>query len=166
MNNDGSRLFVVMGVSGCGKSSVARGLAERTGGRFLDADDFHPPENKAKMASGTPLTDADRWPWLDALNRELTARAADQPPVFLACSALRQAYRDRLGAGLPGLRFVYLAGSKELIRERMQGRKDHFMPAALLDSQFAALEEPAEAIKVSIAEPLADVVETILRRMG
>ena len=158
--------FVVMGVSGCGKSSVASMLASRTGGFFLDADDFHPSENKAKMAAAIPLTDDDRWPWLDALNGELKTHAATGRPVFLACSALRQAYRDRLSAGLPALRFIYLKGSKELIRQRMQGRENHFMPSALLESQFATLEEPAQAIVAPIEEPLPVIVETILSQIG
>src|SRR5205823_1120785 len=106
-------------------------LASRTGGLFFDADDFHPPQNKAKMAAAIPLTDEDRWPWLDVLNRELKKQAASGRAVFLACSALRQIYRDRLAAGLPNLRFIYLKGSKELILNRMQSRADHFMPPAL-----------------------------------
>jgi gluconokinase len=158
-----NRQFVVMGVSGCGKSSVARELASRTGGVFLDADDFHPPVNVAKMSAGTPLNDEDRWSWLEALNRELKAHAKDGRSVFLACSALRQAYRDRLCDGLPTLRFIYLKGSKELIRRRMQSRANHFMPAALLDSQFATLEEPTNAIVVEIENPVSVIVEKLLR---
>jgi gluconokinase len=157
--------YVVMGVSGCGKSSVARLLAKRMGGLFLDADDFHPPANVAKMAAGIPLTDDDRWPWLDALNRELKSHRAEGRSVFLACSALRQIYRDRLSAGLPELRFIYLKGSKELIRGRMSHRKDHFMPAALLDSQFATLEEPLDAITVSIADPVNVIVDNVERQL-
>ena len=156
--------FVVMGVSGCGKSSVAEKLANATGGSFLDADDFHPPANKAKMASGIPLTDEDRWSWLDTLNEELRKRSEDGLPAFLACSALRKVYRERLATGLPGLRYVYLKGSKELIRSRMQSRSGHFMPPALLDSQFAALEEPteAEAAIIPIDPPVEEIVAVIL----
>jgi gluconokinase len=156
--------FVVMGVSGCGKSSVAEKLAKATGGIFLDADDFHPPANKAKMASGIPLTDEDRWGWLDTLNAELRERSDDTPPTFLACSALRRIYRDRLAAGLPGLRYLYLKGSKELIRSRMESRNGHFMPPALLDSQFAALEEPTqgEATIIPIDPPVEEIVSEIL----
>ena len=155
--------FVVMGVSGCGKSSVARLLAERSGGTFLDADDFHPAANKAKMTAGVPLTDEDRWPWLDNLNARLKSLAQTEPPVFLACSALRQAYRDRLIADLSALRFIYLQGSEELIRSRMEARQDHFMPSALLSSQFAALEEPHDAITLWIDRPVSEIVERILR---
>lgn len=155
--------FVVMGVSGCGKSSVASMLASRTGGLFLDADDFHPPENKAKMAAAIPLTDEDRWPWLDALNEELKSQAARRRTVFLACSALKQAYRDRLSAGLPALRFIYLKGSKELIFSRMKSRERHFMPLALLNSQFDTLEEPNNAIVLCIAHSLSEIIETALK---
>ncbi len=151
-----------MGVSGSGKTSVARMLAERTGGLFLDADDFHSPENKAKMASGIPLTDEDRWPWLGALNAELKGVMAGGRLVFLACSALRQVDRDRLSAGLPALQFIYLKGSEELIRSRLQSRVNHFMPAALLDSQFATLEEPAQAIIAPIEDSLAVIVDKLL----
>jgi gluconokinase len=154
-----------MGVSGCGKSTVAAMLASRTGGLFLDADDFHTPAHKAKMAAGIPLSDDDRWGWLDTLNLELKAQAAAEHPVFLACSALRQVYRDRLSAGLPALRFIYLKGSRDLILSRLQQRHNHFMPPTLLDSQFATLEEPRDAIEVSIADPLPTIVDTILERI-
>ena len=157
--------FVVMGVAGCGKSSVGKLLAQRTGGLFIEGDDFHPPENIAKMEASIPLSDADRWPWLEALNHELRTHARDQRPVFLACSALRQAYRDRLAAGLPQLRFIYLQGSKQLLLGRMQQRQNHFMPAALLDSQFATLEEPRDAIVVSVADPLPQVVEQAFEQL-
>jgi gluconokinase len=161
-----ARQFVVMGVSGCGKSTVARLLASRTGGLFLDADDFHPPENKAKMAAAIPLSDEDRWGWLDALNHELKRQAAGERPVFLACSALRQVYREKLSAGLPALRFIYLKGSEELIRARLEQRDNHFMPAALLDSQFAVLEEPTDALVASAALPAQEIVETLLPQLA
>jgi gluconokinase len=153
--------YVVMGVSGCGKSSVASLLAGRFGGVFLDADDFHPPENKAKMSAGIPLQDEDRKGWLFMLNHELKRRAADQEPLFLACSALRQIYRDQLLEGLPGLRFIYLKGSKELILERLQQRQNHFMPPSLIESQFATLEEPQDALTVSIKEPLPKIIDQL-----
>ncbi len=157
--------FVVMGVAGCGKTSVARCLAEKSNGIYFDADEFHPAANKEKMAAGIPLTDDDRWPWLDLLNEKLKALSRKEMPVFLACSALRQSYRDRLGVGIPRLRFIYLRGSTELIRQRLESRRDHFMPPSLLDSQFATLEEPKDAIVAPIEEPVPVVVEKILSQI-
>jgi gluconokinase len=157
---------VVMGVSGCGKTSVAALLAERTGGVFLDADDFHSVENKARMAAGLPLSDEDRQPWLDRLNAALRLHAStDARPLFLACSALRERYRDRLAARVPALRFIYLKGSKELIRARLDARRAHFMPAALLDSQFATLEEPTDALVAEVALPLPELIDSLLPRL-
>jgi len=158
-------LFVVMGVSGCGKSSLAEELATLSDGTFLDADDFHPPANKAKMAAGIPLQDDDRWGWLDALNAELKTRKDFTQHTFLACSALRQIYRERLAATLPGLRFIYLQGSKECIGQRLSKRTDHFMPPALLESQFATLEEPVDALVIPIDQPLPEVVRAILAKI-
>lgn len=158
--------YVVMGVSGCGKSTVAQALAENRAALFLDADDFHPPANKQKMAAGIPLTDDDRWGWLDALNAELKRQAAESREVFLACSALREVYRERLRAGLPDLRFIYLKGSKDVIARRLGERKGHFMPAALLDSQFATLEEPSDAIVVDIDQSAEAVIAEALRAIA
>ena len=152
-------IFIVMGVSGCGKTTMARKLAEATGGSWLDADNFHPAKNKARMAAGIPLTDDDRWPWLDRLNEELRAVADSGKPVFLACSALKQKYRNRLVVGLPGARFVYLKGSFELIRSRLALRTNHFMPSGLLESQFADLEEPREALVLDISRTEEQLVE-------
>lgn len=151
-----------MGVAGCGKSTIARALAGATGGMFIEGDDFHPAANKEKMAAGTPLTDADRWPWLDRLIREVRDRAAQGRPVFLSCSALKKSYRDHLAAALPGLRFVYLKGSFDVIHERMKSRTGHFMPAALLESQFAALEEPVDAITLDVSLPPDQIVQQAL----
>jgi gluconokinase len=144
-------VFIVMGVSGCGKSTMAQKLAEATGGGWLDGDDFHPAENKAKMSAGIPLTDEDRQPWLDRLNTELRARAGSGQALFLACSALKQKYRDRLSVGLGDVRFVYLQGSFDLIHNRLMQRKNHFMPPGLLESQFSDLEEPLHAITLDIS---------------
>jgi gluconokinase len=155
--------WIVMGVAGCGKSTIAEALAEKAGGDYLDADAFHPPENIAKMAAAIPLTDEDRWPWLDRLNRELRERSAAGRSTFLACSALRQVYRDRLAEGVPGFHVVYLQGSKELILQRMQARQGHFMRPELLDSQFATLEEPVDAITMSVAKPVSEIVDDVLR---
>ena len=157
--------WIVMGVAGCGKSTIAEALAEKTGGVYLDADAFHPPENVAKMAAAIPLTDEDRWPWLDRLNRELRHLTEAGRPVFLACSALRQVYRERLAEGVPGFHIVYLKGSKELILQRMRARQNHFMRPELLDSQFATLEEPSDAIVVSVEEPVGEIVNAVLSHL-
>ena len=142
-------IVVVMGVCGCGKTTVGRVVAETAGWPFLDADDFHPPANVAKMRAGTPLTDDDRWPWLERLADEMTAINARGGHAVLACSALRQAYRDRLmRAG--DVRFVHLKGDRETIAPRLAERAGHYMPATLLDSQLATLEEPRNAIVVDI----------------
>jgi gluconokinase len=154
-----------MGVSGCGKSSVAASLAKETGGEFLDGDDFHPAANKLTMASGIPLTDEERQGWLNSINTELRQRSAASAPVFLACSSLRRIHRQQLAEGIPNLRFFYLKGSMELIRTRMASRTGHFMPPSLLESQFAALEEPSEgeAERIPIDRPLEEIVREILR---
>lgn len=152
-------IVVVMGVSGCGKSTVGKMLAERLAVPFLDADEFHPPENVAKMAAGIPLSDEDRWPWLARLNAELHTK---YDGAVLACSALKESYRRALSQGLADCRFVHLRGDIELIRARLQARQHRYMPASLLESQFAALEPPAQAIDVDIARPPAECVEAVL----
>jgi gluconokinase len=154
-------IVVVMGVSGCGKSTVGALLAQRLGAEFLDADEFHPPENVAKMASGMPLGDADRRPWLERLNAELRKRQH----AVLACSALKESYRGALAEGID-CRFVHLRGSIELIRSRMTQRQHRYMPASLLESQFAALEAPARAIEVDIAQPPERCVETVIASLA
>jgi len=145
-----------MGVSGCGKSTVGALLAQKLGCEFLDADEFHPPENVAKMASGSPLTDADRKPWLERLNAELRKRQS----AVVACSALKESYRQVLSTGIE-VRFVHLRGPIELIRARLAERKHRYMPASLLESQFATLEAPRDAIEVDIAQAPGDCVDAI-----
>jgi carbohydrate kinase (thermoresistant glucokinase family) len=154
-------IVIVMGVSGCGKSTIGALLAQRLGAEFLDADEYHPPENVARMASGVPLTDEDRRPWLERLNAELRKRM----DAVLACSALKESYRSILAEGID-CRFVHLRGSIELIRSRMAHRKHRYMPAALLESQFAALEAPAGAIEVDIARSPEDCVETVVAALA
>ena len=143
-------IIVLMGVSGSGKTTICELVAQRMGWPYLDADDFHPPANVEKMRSGTPLTDADRGPWLDRMNGMLRERAVAGQSVVLGCSALRQVYRDRLGSGLPDVRWVHLQGSFELIQARLQGRQHRYMPASLLQSQFTTLEAPQDALAVDI----------------
>ena len=155
-------ILVVMGVSGCGKSTVGKLLAERLGYRFLDADEFHPPANVAKMAAGMPLTDADRLPWLESLNGKLL----ENRNTVLACSALKESYRKILAQGVDDCRLVHLRGSIELIRSRLTERRHRFMPASLLESQFAALEAPHGAIEIDIAQPPERCVDTILAALG
>jgi gluconokinase len=142
--------LVVCGVSGAGKTTIGRMLAERLGYAFLDADDFHPPGNVEKMARGEPLSEVDRTPWLDALAALLRERVATGAPVVLACSALRQAHRDRLGVDQRQIVTVFLEGSLPLIADRMARRAHEFMPASLLPSQFDVLEPPTDGIRVSV----------------
>ncbi|HET7672121.1 MAG TPA: gluconokinase [Burkholderiales bacterium] len=154
-------IVVVMGVSGVGKTTIGRLVAERLGWRFIDADDHHPAANVAKMAAGIPLQDSDRWPWLDRLN-EILRQERD---AVLACSALKESYRQRLLAGIADPRVVFLEGDKALIASRLAARKHRYMPAALLDSQLAALEPPARAIRVDVAQPVEASVAAILRAL-
>jgi gluconokinase len=160
------RLIVVMGVSGSGKSSIALTLANALDATCLDADDYHSVSNIDKMSLGEALTDADRWPWLDHFAEIMAGQNA---MAVGACSALRQTYRQRLvtAAGEPVL-FVYLDGSKSLIRQRMSQRKTHFMPDSLLDSQFATLEPPGTdelAISVDIQGPITQVTDLIVQQL-
>ena len=152
-----------MGVSGSGKTSIGRGLAEALGLPFVEGDDHHPPANRAKMAGGTPLDDADRAPWLAALAR-LLADAEPTGGCVLACSALKAAYRDVLREPLARpLHVVYLDGSFELLAARLAARKGHFFPPELLASQFETLERPADAVDVDISRPIAEVVQQAYR---
>jgi gluconokinase len=156
--------LVFMGVSGTGKSAIGRPVSERLGCEFAEGDDFHPQANIDKMAGGTPLTDDDRWPWLDRLAGWTRERAERGQNTGLACSALRRAYRDVLRRGAPDTVFVHLTGSRELILERMAGR-EHFMPASLLDSQLDTLEdlEPDErGLVVDIDQRLDPLVEGLV----
>ena len=154
-------IVLVMGVAGVGKTTIGAALARALGWRFVDADDFHPPQNVAKMKAGIPLEDADRWPWLSRLNKELK----QFEDAVLACSALKATYRERLSQGIPQFTTVYLHGSFELIRGRMESRQHRYMPAALLESQFAALEPPAGAIAIDVAATEDECVAAILARL-
>jgi gluconokinase len=161
--------LIVMGVSGCGKSTVGEGLSERLGWPFRDGDSFHSPANVAKMHAGIPLTDEDRWPWLAAIAAWIAELRGRGEHGIVACSALRRVYRDALRDGHDDVRFVYLEGSKELIASRLALRKDHFMPPSLLDSQFATLEPPRgdeRPITVSIDQPPGGIVDDAIRQLG
>ncbi|HYR32953.1 MAG TPA: gluconokinase [Burkholderiales bacterium] len=151
-------IVVLMGVSGAGKTTIGELLAQRLGWRFIEGDDYHPRQNVAKMAAGIPLEDADRWPWLDALNAILRG----QGDAIIACSALRESYRRRLLAGIAEARVVHLRGAKALIASRLAERKHRYMPASLLDSQFATLEPPAGALSIDVAADAEDCAAAVV----
>ncbi|HSS69024.1 MAG TPA: gluconokinase [Casimicrobiaceae bacterium] len=157
-------IVVLMGVCGSGKSTVGRPLAQELGWTFVDADDLHPSANVKKMASGVPLTDEDRWPWYERIGAELQRLTRSGKHVVLACSALKEAYRERL-ARAGNLRIVYMKGDAATIEPRIASRSGHFMPASLLASQFATLEEPSDAIVVDVAQPIAAQVAAIARAL-
>lgn len=161
------QVILVMGVSGSGKSTLARALALEVHGQYLDADDFHPPENIAKMASGQPLTDQDRAGWLANLNAALIVASRDRLRPVVACSALKQVYRERLKQGLPGFVVVFIDGPRELLEERIRQRTDHFMPASLLDSQLATLEAPRGpgTIQIDLRWSTDRAVEEVLKQL-
>ncbi|MFH8887898.1 gluconokinase [Streptomyces sp. NPDC054904] len=156
------RVIVVMGVAGTGKTTVGRLLATALELPYAEGDAFHPAANVAKMSAGTPLDDADRWPWLDAIGEWIRDRAATRGGV-VAASALKRAYRDRLRAAAPGAVFVHLTGDRPLIERRMAARKGHFMPTALLDSQFTTLE-PLRADELGVVVDVSGSPEEITAR--
>jgi gluconokinase len=157
-------IVIVMGVASAGKTTVGEGLARELGWPFRDADSFHPPANVAKMSAGEPLTDEDRWPWLDAIVAWMDARTAAGESGVATCSALKRAYRDRLRLTRADVRFVHLHGVPKLLAERIAGRKGHFMPASLLDSQLATLELPADDEGV-ISADVRDAPDVIVGRV-
>jgi gluconokinase len=162
-------ILLIMGVAGSGKTTIARALAERLGWRYQEGDALHPPANVAKMSAGTPLTDTDRWPWLHAIATVIDTWRADGTNGIVTCSALKRAYRAILIGDRHDVRLVFLAGDKPLIAARMAARTGHFMPPALLDSQFATLEPPGpdeDAITADIAAPPEVLVADLARRIG
>lgn len=160
-------LVVVMGVAGSGKSTIGAALAQALGVPFVEGDDFHPAENRARMAAGIPLTDEDRYGWLHALAGRLAQARLAGTGAVLACSALKRAYRDILRAGAPSLRLVFLSGDRGVLAERLAARRGHFMPASLLESQLATLEAPTPdegAWVVDIRDEAARIVDRLRTR--
>ena len=159
--------LIVMGVSGCGKSTMAQALGERLGLQMVDGDDLHLPESVVKMRSGIALEDADRWPWLDRIGAYLSQ--ADAPGRVVACSALKRVYRDRIRAQAGDVCFVFLDGDFALIEQRMRQRVGHYMQPGLLDSQFRTLEKPqtdeSDVISLSITEPVQEMVTQVLKAL-
>ena len=161
--------IIVMGVSGCGKTTVASTLARRLGHDFAEADAFHTPENVEKMRAGIPLADADRGPWLEAIADWIDAARANGKPCIVACSALKRAYRERLARGHDDVRFVYLQGAFDTVSRRMAVRTGHYMPLSLLQSQYDTLEEPGNEenpIVVSIERPPEVIVDDVIEKLG
>jgi gluconokinase len=160
-------ILIVMGVSGCGKTTIGEMLAERLKCDFADADSFHSQANKDKMHKGIPLTDDDRWPWLKAIRASIEAKLAKGETAVYACSALKHVYRDILRDGDKDVTFVYLKGTPELLKERIKTRKGHFFDPALLQSQLDTLEPPGpdEAIEANIAMSPEEIVEMVLREV-
>lgn len=162
-------IVVVMGVAGTGKSTVAKAIATLMGWTYAEGDAFHPQANVDKMAAGTPLTDEDRWPWLNLIGEWISEQVAQGESAVVTCSALRRVYRDVLRESRPQVRFLHLYDSQELIEERMAARKDHFMPPSLLPSQFATLEqlEPDEpGVTVSVQGEVPEVIERSVAALG
>jgi gluconokinase len=161
--------LVVMGVSGSGKTTVAELLAKQLGWPFMEGDRLHPPANVEKMRQGVPLTDADRAPWLDRIGEELKRWAAEGRSGVMTCSALKRAYRDRIRSRRPDVRFVYLKGSQTLIESRVAARHHEYMPASLLKSQFATLEEPTPdepVVTVDVGESPESEVAAAIAALG
>lgn len=166
MTGSGARCVLLMGVSGSGKTTVGRLLAAKLGWRFLDADDFHSASNIAKMSSGIPLADDDRLPWLESLRRELELRRAAGESCVLACSALKERYRETLRASGMPLVVVHLRGREDLLRGRSSVRVGHFMPSGLLGSQMADLEPPRDALEMDVSASPEEVTAAIVRALA
>ncbi|HTH96719.1 MAG TPA: gluconokinase [Stellaceae bacterium] len=161
--------LVLMGVSGCGKSTIAKILATRLHWPFIEGDDLHPPANVEKMSAGIPLNDEDRAPWLAAIAATIVDDLTAGRSCIITCSALKRRYRETIGGGNPQVLFIYLKGDRQMIAQRLAGRKGHFMPTSLLDSQFAALEEPGpeeHALTVEIGPPPDEIAETIIAKLS
>jgi len=155
-------VLIIMGVAGAGKTTVGRVLARKLGWNFYDADDFHPKENMEKINKGIPLTDEDRLPWLLAIRDFIEGM---NEPAVIACSALKETYREMLEESGGDIRFIYLAGSAELIKDRLRGRKGHFAGAPILESQLSVLEEPEDALREDIGQDPESIAEDIIRKL-
>jgi gluconokinase len=158
-------VILLMGVSGAGKTTIGQLLTSQLGWTFVDADDYHSPENIKKMRSGIPLTDSDRAPWLEKLRTLITSRIATKENTVLACSALKQAYRERLQVS-PEVKIVYLKGTPEVLRQRLHDRREHFMTERMLASQLSALEAPADAVTVDADRSPAEIVTEIRAKLA
>ena|SRR6266850_3155235 len=158
-------IVLVMGVSGSGKTTIGEALARELGFTYMDADDYHPAASVAKMAAGVPLQDSDRWPWLEKINEELFKIQQRGESAVVGCSALKQAYRERVARGLRDFEIVYLRGEFKLIHSRIAARKHRFMPATLLQSQFDTLEPPAHAIEVDVSAPVESSLSKIRKQL-
>lgn len=169
-NQDTPLALIVMGVSGSGKTSIGEGIAARLGVYFIEGDALHPAANVEKMSKGIPLTDEDRWPWLEKIGGEIAASLAKGEGIAVSCSALKRVYRERLRAAAGGhLYFIYLDGSKELLTKRMGERKGHFMPASLLESQLQTLEIPTgepHVVTVDIDDTIEGIVEASIKGLA
>ena len=159
-------IIIIMGVSAAGKTTIGKLLAQDLCWHFYEGDDYHPPSNVEKMSSGIPLTDDDRWPWLDSLRRLIDRLISDGRNAVIACSALRQAYRDRLQQGNKEVVFIYLKGDYGLIRTRLEDRQEHFMNADLLESQFRTLEEPESATTLEVGQEPETIVRVVKENLG
>jgi gluconokinase len=157
--------LIFMGVAGSGKTTIARLFAEKTGAVFFEGDKFHPPSNIAKMRQGLPLTDDDRAPWLRALREKVLSTLEESGLAAFTCSALKAKYREQLGQDDPRIRFVFLTGPRELIEQRLKNRVGHFMPPALLDSQFAILEPPTDALTFSCERTPQEIVTDLIQKL-
>lgn len=158
-------IITLMGVSGCGKTTIGKSLADKLGWEFIESDTYHSEDHIKKMANGLPLTDKDRLPWLEQLHSLLVKKQVDNMPVILACSALNNSYREILHDGLRGCAFVFLKGEYSLILERMC-KREHFMKPSMLESQFKALEKPKNALVIPISKPVDQFVQDIIRHYG
>lgn len=166
VSKERARAFIIMGVAGCGKSTVGKLLADRLGLRFHDGDDYHPAENLARLRAGIPLTDADRWPWYAILRRLIVSTLEKGDSLVLACSALKESYRQQLDPFRDGsVLFIWLDGDYELIESRMMARQGHFMPASLLKSQFETLEKPADALRLEVSVDPELMVDSLLHEL-